>query len=254
MGGGSRGVKKPKLRDLSTSPLTTEEQNRLVDAIAAASSPIAQAILGALIVEHDLEQSLRRRLAVKDDAAWLEMLEEQGPFNSFSKKITAGFALGLYNKAIRDNLDIVRVIRNAFAHSRKIIDFDHPLVSAELSKIKVPQGHVRNFKKTKSFSSLAVRYESLCIVLSTSFVRRETRSLRAARNRQKRKTTQRSPFYNALAPALGLGLLPYLPRGSKSPQPTLLGTLSADLEAGAHGGLLAGLLREPPKADDKKGN
>jgi hypothetical protein len=50
----SKGRKKPKLRDLSVNPLTYEEQTALIDAVAAAAHPINSAILGAVLVEHEL--------------------------------------------------------------------------------------------------------------------------------------------------------------------------------------------------------
>jgi hypothetical protein len=33
---------------------------------------------------------------------------ENGPFNSFYCEIVAGYALGIYNEGMRDDLDIVR--------------------------------------------------------------------------------------------------------------------------------------------------
>jgi len=58
----NRGKTKPKLRDLSEQPLTFEEQGALLDALVAATPPIVTAILGAVMVEHELETSLRRKL------------------------------------------------------------------------------------------------------------------------------------------------------------------------------------------------
>jgi len=53
--------------------------------------------------------------------------------NSFYSKIVIGYALGIYDKGMRSDLTIVRNIRNAFAHSKTLIQFDHPAVVAELS-------------------------------------------------------------------------------------------------------------------------
>jgi hypothetical protein len=130
----NRGVPKPKLRDLSVNPLTHEEQNALADAIAATTSPIAVAIMGAVLVEHELETTLRSRLKISDDTKWKAMVDERGLFSNFDRKIAAGHALRRYDAEFRTNLDIVRAIRNAFAHSKRLITFDHPLISAELKK------------------------------------------------------------------------------------------------------------------------
>jgi len=157
----NRGVKKPKLRDLSQKPLTTDEQHALLDAIDLTSPPIATAILGAVLVEHELETSLRRRLFRKDDDAWDEMLAESGPFSTFARKITAGHTMGLFDEALCTNLNIVRTVRNAFAHSKRLIDFDHPLVAAELKKIEIPKLRKKTFKRIKTRSPL-IWSPSLC--------------------------------------------------------------------------------------------
>ena len=50
----NRGKRKPKLRDLSLSALTTEEITVTRDALRNATDPIATAILGTAVVEYEL--------------------------------------------------------------------------------------------------------------------------------------------------------------------------------------------------------
>lgn len=219
MGGGSRGVKKPKLRDLSVERLTPQEQDALIDAIGATSTPIAKAILGAVLVEHELEVSLRRRIGIKDDAVWKDMLDERGPFSTFSRKIITGRAYRIYDDNFTTNLDIVRSIRNAFAHSKRLIDFDNPLVGAEIGKIKPIPGRRKSFASMKK-AKPEHAYVSLCMNLATSLIKRRIRSMASA-NKKRPKT---SPFYRALAPALGLGVLgeaPWPPQSNSKLNPLL---------------------------------
>lgn len=89
----SKGRKKPKLRDLSVNPLTYEEQTALIDAVAAAAHPMNTAILGAVLVEHELDMSLRKRMNITDDEEWEKIVDERGPLNSFSRKILIGRSL-----------------------------------------------------------------------------------------------------------------------------------------------------------------
>jgi hypothetical protein len=122
----NRGKIKPKLRDLSNLVLTREEEEALATA-AVHANPTVTAIMGAVMVEHELEGLLRSRLSKKDDDTWSDLTLDNGPFGTFHKKINAAYALGIYDDTTKQNLNIVRNIRNAFAHSKKLIDFDHPL-------------------------------------------------------------------------------------------------------------------------------
>src|SRR5215469_2652966 len=120
----SKSAQKPKLRDYSRITLTTEESEQLRQLLSQLEQQsIANAIIGAVMVEHELDGLLRRRFKRKDDDTWEQLVSDQGPLTSFNAKIIAGYAFGIYDKKLRDDLHIVRAIRNAFAHSKKIIDF-----------------------------------------------------------------------------------------------------------------------------------
>jgi hypothetical protein len=67
------------------------------------------------------------------------MTELGAPLSGMNQKIIAGYALGHYDDVLRENLNIVRNIRNVFAHAKKIVIFDHPLIVAELAKVSLPE-------------------------------------------------------------------------------------------------------------------
>ena len=77
--------------------------------------------LGAVFVEHELEQIIHNRLSKIDMATWSGLLQDNGPLATFNQKILLGFALGIYDKQTRENLKIISNIRNAFAHSKRLI-------------------------------------------------------------------------------------------------------------------------------------
>ena len=62
------------------------------------------------------------------------LVDDIGPLNSFYSKIVIGYALGIYEMISVATYTIVCNIRNAFAHSKKLIQFDHPAVVNELRK------------------------------------------------------------------------------------------------------------------------
>jgi hypothetical protein len=57
------------------------------------ADPVATAILGGVMVEHELEVLLRRRFLRNDDKVWKELIGDHGPMSSFSAKILMGSVL-----------------------------------------------------------------------------------------------------------------------------------------------------------------
>jgi hypothetical protein len=55
-----------------------------------------------------------------------ELLRQGGVLQSFQDKLVVGRALGVIDDEIASGLDILRHMRNACAHSRRIISFDTP--------------------------------------------------------------------------------------------------------------------------------
>jgi Mannitol repressor len=171
-----------KLRDLSRLQLERDDFLALTDAFFSVEHPIVRAILGAGIVEQELEQLLRSKLKHKDDETWGMLIAENGPLNTFSSKIAMGYALGIYDKATYSDLTIVRNIRNAFAHSKKLIQFDHPAVVKELRKA------TRSALPKKYWKWRAEAwYVTVCYMLSRKLYRIHVRQLKSARYRLGRK-------------------------------------------------------------------
>jgi hypothetical protein len=218
----NRGVKKPKLRDLSLAILTHEETRALRAAIPKAD-PIAAAILGTALVEHELDVLLRRRIPRNDNDTWEELVGENGPLGTFSAKIKMGYAFRLYDETTKHNLNILRTIRNGFAHARQIVNFNHVLVASELKKVKVlPNGTKLDQKMISHIISATSDFQGsfflLCIHLSFALVHRRLRWNMDQAARAKRKTMtlrqkmeeanralSQSPFSGYMAQYLGLG-------------------------------------------------
>jgi hypothetical protein len=134
----NRGKPKPSLRDLSITTLSGDELIKWVKSLRATDPPIVVAITLAAILEHELDALLRPRISRNNDDTWRLLTSENGPLRSFFTKILMGYALKIYDNEIKAYLDIIRNVRNAFAHARGVIDFDNELIVKELSKIKPP--------------------------------------------------------------------------------------------------------------------
>jgi hypothetical protein len=70
-------------------------------------------------------------------AAWT-LFEDRGLLESFGAKITMGHALDLYGKQTRRNLDILRQVRNLFAHDISQLTFATPEIAHACRELVIP--------------------------------------------------------------------------------------------------------------------
>jgi hypothetical protein len=248
----NRGRPKPKLSDLSRTPPSPEELKALSSDFynaAHTAYPTAAAILGAVVVEQELETLLRRRLVKRDDVLWSELVAENGPLSTFYRKIVMGRALRLYGADVTTNLHIVRNVRNAFAHAKRLIDFTHPLIEAEIRSTAIPKTRKKAHQRIKNLQPTPRQaYLALCHQLSIAFIDQDTKALKAS-NRHFDKKRQR-PYSNVLWALMNSqpqdpGSNPPSPQGDQSGDPNSLAQ-----QAPLRGGLF-GLGLEQLRKEDK---
>jgi DNA-binding MltR family transcriptional regulator len=81
-------------------------------------------IVGAAILEQTLLDALIAKMQPLSKTLKDRLFEGYGPLNSFSSKVDLSYALHIITKDIYDDLTTIRKIRNAFAHSVSLINFD----------------------------------------------------------------------------------------------------------------------------------
>lgn len=87
------------------------------------------ALMAAAYLDERLADLLKAYL-VDDRSAVGKMFDFNGPFGTFSSRIDGAYALGLLPKNVRADIQLVRKIRNDFAHVSKPITFeDQPIIS-----------------------------------------------------------------------------------------------------------------------------
>src|SRR5689334_4681663 len=98
--------------------LKTEEVTAMVETLDGESDRAFVLILAA-----NLDEMLRMLLRnyfldnEKEKGFLDKIFENEGPLSSFSSRIRLAFALGFINQELYHDLQIVRDIRNKFAHS-----------------------------------------------------------------------------------------------------------------------------------------
>lgn len=97
------------------------------------------AIVAGALLDMFLELALRSRLVDLPEESVKNLFFNDGPLATMSARIALGYALGLFNEAVRDELTTLRHIRNAFAHNLAKITFDMPEVANVCARLNAPK-------------------------------------------------------------------------------------------------------------------
>lgn len=98
------------------------------------------ALVAAAWVDDALEACLRAFLR-RDDKALDEVFQPEGALGSFSTRIKLSFLLGLIGPTVRHDLDIIRSIRNDFAHFREQLRFTHHSVRDRCGRLHAARAY-----------------------------------------------------------------------------------------------------------------
>ena len=101
----------------------------------------AIALIGASVVDKALEVAIRSRMVKLDDDEHKRIFsfDHRGPLADLSARIKIASALGVYGPRTRADLEYIRDIRNAFAHSISLIHFDAPEVAGICNLLHTPE-------------------------------------------------------------------------------------------------------------------
>ncbi|MER8692923.1 hypothetical protein NKI77_10145 [Mesorhizobium opportunistum] len=132
---GAKIPRKPNLGQLHKSHPTDEDYEALWKELDT-GKPRSVALVGAAYLQEALRFSLDARF-IKMTRKELDdrIFSPSGPLNSFSQAIELGYALGLYGSVICEDMHIIRVVRNLFAHTMKNVSFDTPDIGKEISHL-----------------------------------------------------------------------------------------------------------------------
>jgi len=129
--------RKPLSLNSFSRQLPSEDELELVFKSLDTETDRGAALIGGELVNAALFTAISCRLAMPEnssqEAAWFSDIT--APLASFSSRIQMGRALGIYGPYTQKRLTAVRMIRNAFAHSLRPIDFGHELVIKECSHL-----------------------------------------------------------------------------------------------------------------------
>jgi len=119
------------------------------------------AILAATFLENGLEFAVSRRLP--GSARLHEALfENQCPASSLDAKILLANALEIIGPLTVSNLDIIKHVRNTFAHSSIPISFETAEVAAACNALNMPSVNPQWYRKSLKFEMPREKYSTIC--------------------------------------------------------------------------------------------
>jgi DNA-binding MltR family transcriptional regulator len=125
----------PRLDDLSRAMPSAREFAIFLDELDKLHPRAAVLSLSAFI-DNMLERAIAENFISLGTRHFDKIFRNPGaPLGTFSAKINIAYALGILDAEHRSQLDRIRTIRNAFAHSVSHFDFDHPTIKVECDKL-----------------------------------------------------------------------------------------------------------------------
>lgn len=103
------------------------------------------AIFGASMVERSIELSLWTKFRYLNLEERRRLFGPEAPLSSFSSKIKIAYAMELCDRNISKELNLIREIRNAFAHSSKLLNFETKEVVDLCKFIKFDESEIIGF-------------------------------------------------------------------------------------------------------------
>ena len=111
------------------------ELNEAYREIDRQESDRATAIVAASYVQDVLRFALSNRFVALSTKEYRDLFNFPTPLSSFSALIKVSYAVGLCAKPVRDDLEIIRDIRNGFAHAMIPVTFNTQEIKTSVDKL-----------------------------------------------------------------------------------------------------------------------
>jgi len=236
MGRSKSEKRKPSIHDLSRMRATRDEIDAVIDALVhKEASPTVVAVLGVTLIDHYLEEMIRLRLPDMADPLWTDLTGEKGPLATFHQRIIMGKVLRIYKEPLETNLHVVRVIRNQFAHARRLFDFDDQFIRSKLASVVLPAKTNAHYEHMRSVIQCSrggrSAYIVLCVTIASQLLAKRSLSSKAAkRNMKRREKRLHTSSFLGMSP---LGTIGGLARSSTVGAGTRMLTNTDDAATGA---------------------
>jgi hypothetical protein len=157
------------LRKLTSAPATAEHQEEFDKQTNAKADDRGLCLIITAQIENELDRVIDHEFGELPADLRDSLYSQDGPLATFSRKTAIAAALGLIGPITRENLRIIRSVRNAFAHAKVPIKFS----TAEVAAICADLQHIEIFDPPEGVDQSErpprVRFESVCAEIMMRF-------------------------------------------------------------------------------------
>lgn len=143
------------LKNLLKKTPTVEDINAAIAEVRT-DGPRGSVLLGCALIEDVLRGLILQRTISLKSAEYDQLFRGNGPLASFSAKIKLAYALHFIGPETRADLDKLRELRNAFAHTQLILNFETPEVVSLINGF--------NWLSTLSQDDLTTREQFVAVI------------------------------------------------------------------------------------------
>lgn len=182
----SRDDAKKELKAFARQTATEAEFRDMFAELMQEDNDRACAVLCANILDDTLRDGIYLGLRHLNSDEYARLFENDGPLSTFSAKINMAYAMRVIERHDRRNLEIIRDVRNNFAHSLKHMTFQTPEVAAYCRFLKPPQEETVSEGPRSVYVAIAL---DLASRLRVEAIKRQLRVSRA----EKSSSSERDP-------------------------------------------------------------
>lgn len=149
------------LAHITRAELTPENVGDFMREVAAIGNDRTAAIMLAINLEDALSFALEVRLGIPAERR-AELFGLSAPLGTFDYKTRMAHSIGIIADETRATLDVLRRIRNAFAHAITPISFETPQIANACSLITIPKAYgptTSEFSPAIALSSARRKYQ-----------------------------------------------------------------------------------------------
>ncbi len=173
--GGSKGRKKPSLHNLSRQSLRPEHKEAFTKELMGESDRAAALVAAAEVESYLVHLLMFEFTRLSEEERELLFFGRNGTLSEFADRISVAYGLGVIHPDERDDLDRIRRIRNAFAHSAIPLTFENELIATECSRLFYRDVYGDN---SASFAQPKLRYLLTALQLRKLFFDRGVEMVR----------------------------------------------------------------------------
>lgn len=128
------------------------------------------AIMGAAFAENNLVKAIEASLPEPPEKSSFAALfyDEGSPFGTFRRRIVAARALNLVSAQMAADMDIVRDVRNQFAHALLKLDFENEHITRTMEAMSEYSFTLRE----RNVSAMRLKWEKACWAISVHLLKK----------------------------------------------------------------------------------